>query len=71
MVTNYYSPKNNFTSPVRREPAPYREEAMPEVRKKLPEKDDNTVILALIAMLFLSGCNDKLLLLALIFLLLN
>ncbi len=81
MVTNYYNASNNFSAPIRREPKPYvaRQEIKPEekvhippvIEKKqqMPDKDV-LLILGLIFLLFMSGCEDTLLILALGYLLL-
>ncbi len=76
MVTNYYNSKNNFTTPVRREPKPHAEcSEVPCVKKEQalsPKIDkDKTLILGLLAVLYLTGCRDKLLFLALLFILIN
>lgn len=74
MVTNYYNSKNNFSSPIRREPKPHTEiieQAPPPKPVKKETDNDNTLVLGVLAVLFLTGCNDKLLLLALLFLLMN
>lgn len=77
MVTNYYNSSNNFQAPVRREPKPFRptcdceEKAVCEKEEqslKKPEKNldsDTILILGLIMLLILSGCEDTLLLIAL------
>lgn len=73
MVTNYYNSKNNFASPVRREPKPHTEEVCVHKAEHPIEKidKDKTLILGLLAILYFTGCRDKLLFLALLFLLIN
>lgn len=76
MVTNYYNSKNNFSSPVRREPKPHTEpkESVCVHKDEHPLQaldKDKTLILGLLAILYLTGCRDKLLFLALLFLLVN
>ncbi len=76
MVTNYYNSKNNFSSPVRREPKPHKEaEETVCVHKEehsLQTLDkDKTLILGLLAILYFTGCRDKLLFLALLFILVS
>jgi len=78
MVTNYYNPSNNFSSPVRREPKPY---SVPQnVDKCETEKkdtkikiqgEDTLLFLGLIAILLITGCRDKLLLIALLYLVMD
>ena len=71
MVTNYYSPSNNYQKPIRREPKPYL-----EVPKKCEEHptfehsfdNDKILLLGLLAVLFLTDCNDIWLMLALLYL---
>lgn len=86
MVTNYYNASNNFSAPIRREPKPFRpqpaehEHARKEEEKQnqlykgkgfLDEIDpDSLLIIGLVLLLLLSGCEDKLLLVALGYLLL-
>lgn len=80
MVTNYYNASNNFSAPIRREPKPFRpypERERPQEREKpeaavpvkkgfLNDLDQDTIlIIGLIILLLLSGCEDKLLLIAL------
>ena len=80
MVTNYYNASNNFSAPIRREPKPYvaSREACPEKtectpaiewKKEQVQDKDTLLILGLIFFLFMSGCEDTLLLLALGYLL--
>lgn len=76
MVTNYYNSKNNFASPVRREPKPHTEhtEELCSLKEQHPiEKldKDKTLLLGLLAILYFTGCRDKLLFLALLFLLVS
>lgn len=73
MVTNYYNSKNNFASPVRREPKPHTESiyAHKDERPSREIDKDKTLILGLLAILYFTGCRDKLLFLALLFLLIN
>lgn len=86
MVTNYYNASNNFSAPIRREPKPFRphpiehEHACKEVDEQkqllkgrgfLDEIDaDSLLIIGLVLLLLFSGCEDKLLLVALGYLLL-
>ena len=86
MVTNYYNASNNFSSPIRREPKPFRpqnpecEHTIAEVGKShishkgkgfLSEIDpDSLLIIGLVLLLLFSGCDDKLLIIALGYLLL-
>lgn len=86
MVTNYYNASNNFSAPIRREPKPFRpqpterEHARKEEDKNhqlhkgkrfLDEIDpDSLLIIGLVLLLLFSGCEDKLLLVALGYLLL-
>lgn len=86
MVTNYYNASNNFSAPIRREPKPFRPQPMERehVRKEedkqnqlhkgkgfLDEIDpDSLLIIGLVLLLLFSGCEDKLLLVALGYLLL-
>ena len=77
MVTNYYNSSNNFQAPVRREPKPFRpacdceEKAVckgEELSLNKQEKNldsDTILILGLIMLLIMSGCEDTLLLIAL------
>ena len=71
MVTNYYNSSNNFSSPIRSEPKPH-EECMPKSAPCLEcsddSLDDKLLILGLFFCLYMTGCRDKLLLLALAFL---
>ena len=76
MVTNYYNSKNNFSSPVRREPKPHtehKEEVCIQKEQHPIEKidKDKTLLLGLLAILYFTGCRDKLLFLALLFLLVS
>ncbi len=86
MVTNYYNASNNFSAPIRREPKPFRPQPMEhehaskeEDKQKqlykrkgfLDEIDpDSLLIIGLVLLLLFSGCEDKLLLVALGYLLL-
>ncbi len=76
MVTNYYNSSNNFSAPVRREPKPFHpplqyEEKDVCIKEELPQKKqealdaDTILILGLIMLLVMSGCEDTLLLIAL------
>ena len=77
MVTNYYNASNNFSAPVRREPKPFRPPCSCEKNAVLEKEEteivceeksldsDTILILGLIMLLILSGCNDTLLLIAL------
>ena len=77
MVTNYYNSSNNFQAPVRREPKPFRPSCECEekivcereecsLKKQEKSLDSDTIlILGLIMLLIISGCDDTLLLIAL------
>ena len=77
MVTNYYNASNNFSAPVRREPKPFRPPCSCEENGILEKEEtkiaceekrldtDTILILGLIMLLVLSGCEDTLLLIAL------
>ena len=77
MVTNYYNSSNNFSAPIRREPKPYRpaheheeivlsEKKQTRIKEQEKSLDSDTIlILGLIMLLVLSGCEDTLLLIAL------
>lgn len=70
MVTNYYNSSNNFSSPIRTEPKPHTEctcEPTPTMNCD-DNSGDKLLILGLLFCLYMTGCRDKLLLLALIFL---
>ncbi len=76
MVTNYYNSSNDFASPIRREPKPYTEPDRIQICEKdkpkhKPKNDDFSLILGLIALLLITGCRDKLLLIALLYLFLD
>ena len=72
MVTNYYNSSNNFSSPIRTEPKPHAEcscDATPErFSDCIDDSGDKLLILGLLFCLYMTGCRDKLLLLALLFL---
>ena len=72
MVTNYYNSSNNFSSPVRTEPKPHTECECASTPAHLPDFEDSSgdklLILGLLFCLYMTGCRDKLLLLALVFL---
>lgn len=72
MVTNYYNSSNNFSSPVRCEPKPHTECSCEQISQSVSECEDlsgdKLLILGLIFCLYMTGCRDKLLLLALVFL---
>ncbi len=86
MVTNYYNASNNFSAPIRREPKPFRPQPIErEHTRKEEEKEnrlkkgrgfldeidpDSLLIIGLVLLLLFSGCEDKLLLVALGYLLL-
>lgn len=85
MVTNYYNASNNFSAPIRREPKPFaprqeygREEKREQPDTKVPAGEtkeqaidkDTLLLLGLILLLFMSGCEDTLLLFALGYLIL-
>ncbi len=79
MVTNYYNASNNFSAPIRREPKPFRpcDECEPKMQKKetvkhsqeMPDRD-TMLIVGLILLLLITGCDDTLLLLALLYIVL-
>ena len=74
MVTNYYNASNKFAYPIRKEPKPYTENVKhPEkcespMPKKLTQDTDLVIILGLLAVLFLTDCQDRWLMLALLYL---
>ena len=76
MVTNYYNSSNNYSSPVRqKEPKPYELRCDVETTVKAdqhPHSDeknnDKVLLLGLIAVLYLTECDDIWLLLALLYL---
>jgi len=76
VVTNYYNASNNYSAPVRREePKPYEKSHKEEVmtQKKHPitmlEKDkDKILLLGVLAVLYLTECEDMWLMLALLYL---
>lgn len=76
MVTNYYNASNNYSSPVRRqEPRPY-EKACDEIEKvqqkhlnpKKETDNDKILLLGLLAILYLTDCEDMWLILAVLYL---
>ena len=72
MVTNYYNSSNNYSTPIRRnEPKPYEEVPKkceePIISKPKLDKD-KTLILGILAVLYLTNCHDKWLILALLYL---
>lgn len=71
MVTNYYNASNNYKSPIRREPKPYEEKCdnppLTPLRKDVND-NDNLLILGLLAVLYITNCDDKWLMLALLYL---
>ena len=70
MVTNYYNSSNNFSSPIRSEPEPHTECSCntPSIPEHQENSNDTLIILGLLFCLYMTGCRDKLLLLALIIL---
>ena len=71
MVTNYYNASNNYSKPVRREPMPYMETPQKCEKHSIEESsfdNDKIIILGLLALLFLTNCNDIWLMLALLYL---
>lgn len=71
MVTNYYNASNNYSVPIRREPKPYEEKNEMCEKKPVitPKADtDKTLLLGLLAVLYLTDCHDKWLMLALLYL---
>ncbi len=86
MVTNYYNASNNFSAPIRREPKPFRPQSMEWEHACKEENEqnqlqkgkglfdgmdsDSLLVIGLVLLLLFSGCDDKLLLIALGYLLL-
>lgn len=76
MVTNYYNASNNYASPVRRqEPMPYEkrcndlEKVQPKHPKTKKETDnDKILLLGILAILYLTDCEDMWLMLAILYL---
>lgn len=76
MVTNYYNSSNNYASPVRqKEPKPYATKSDGEniVKVKPSNKsdvidNDKVLLLGLLAILYLTDCEDMWLLLAILYL---
>ncbi len=76
MVTNYYNSSNNYSSPVRqKEPKPYETKCDGENQTKLKHTDksdafdkDKVLLLGLLAVLYLTDCEDMWLLLAILYL---
>ena len=75
MITNYYNSSNNYSTPIKRnEPAPHkthRETENPAPITKKALDTDNIVLLIILAVLYLTECDDKWLMLALLYLLLS
>ncbi len=79
IVTNYYNASNHFSAPIRREPKPYQakpEAALPRqeietvcTREKPAVNHDTMLITGLLLLLVYTGCDDTLLLFALLYLL--
>ncbi len=73
MVTNYYNSSNNFSSPVRCEPKPHTEPICDNVsataHPEPKDENDKLLLVGLLVALYFTGCRDKILLLALVFLL--
>lgn len=73
MVTNYYNASNNYASPIRREePRPY-EKVHTEIEKIHPKPknktdNDKILLLGLLAVLYLTDCEDMWLMLAVLYL---
>lgn len=76
MVTNYYNSSNNYSSPVRqKEPKPYATKCDGENITKVKQSDkrdaidkDKILLLGLLAILYLTDCEDMWLLLAILYL---
>ncbi len=76
MVTNYYNASNNYSSPVRREePKPYeksyKEEIVTQKKHPITKIDldkDKILLLGVLAVLYLTECEDMWLMLALLYL---
>ena len=76
MVTNYYNASNNYSSPIRREePKPYKksykEEIMTQKKHPITKLDldkDKILLLGVLAVLYLTECEDVWLMLALLYL---
>lgn len=76
MVTNYYNASNNYASPIRRqEPRPYEKkcEETQIVQQKHPKPkketdNDKILLLGLLAVLYLTDCEDMWLMLAILYL---
>jgi len=74
MVTNYYNASNKFAYPIHKEPKPYTENIEniekfeSNLSKKLTQDTDLVIILGLLAVLFLTDCKDRWLMLALLYL---
>lgn len=76
MVTNYYNSSNNYSSPVRqKEPKPYETKCGGENIVKVKPSDksdafdkDKVLLLGLLAVLYLTDCEDMWLLLAILYL---
>ena len=76
MVTNYYNASNNYSTPIRRqEPRPYEkvcdeiEKAQQKHLKPKKETDnDKILLLGLLAILYLTDCEDMWLMLAVLYL---
>ena len=71
MVTNYYNAATNCKTPIRREPKPYTEivTKCDDHPMQKPARDaDLVIILGLLAVLFLTDCKDRLLMMALLYL---
>ena len=71
MVTNYYNASNNYSTPIRREPKPYieRHEEFEHIQQKQDSSDlDRVLLLGLLAVLYITNCDDIWLMLALLYL---
>ncbi|MBQ3181572.1 MAG: hypothetical protein IJB50_02310 [Clostridia bacterium] len=76
MVTNYYNASNNYSSPIRREePKPYEKPRKEEIatqnkhpNTKLDLDKDKVLLLGILAVLYLTDCEDMWLMLALLYL---
>lgn len=74
MITNYYNSSNNYSTPIKRnEPSPHKvcrdDEKPSKITTKKPDTD-NIVLLIILAVLYLTECDDKWIMLALLYLLL-
>lgn len=85
MITNYYNASNHFSAPIRKEPKPFLPQNLENRPQNKVEKMDNRkniwnfaemdqdvlILLGLILLLLYSGCTDKLLLIALLYIIIS